>query len=145
MEEPDRPLLDSVEAIEKTGGDAAPYERGRVLQITAGDTAPAQARTLLTNFATGFPKQVVDRARLAISELVTNAVRHGSNPESDLELKLWRGPEVLAFEVIDKGKSYPAERDLGGGFGLEIVARVADSFRSVRADAWHATAEFRSH
>jgi anti-sigma regulatory factor (Ser/Thr protein kinase) len=68
--------------------------------------------------------EMVDRIQLVVSELVTNAVRHG--PGDLITLRLVTGPEgSISGEVVDKGDGVVAMRDqeLGavGGLGLPIV------------------------
>lgn len=117
---------------------------GIALNIAASPEAPAQARTAVSQFAeASTPDDVQERAKLAVSELVTNAVRHGSDESGAIELRLRRDDEALIVEVIDAGKRKPVEKDLAGGYGLKIVSQISDSFRSLRSDAWHVIAEFK--
>ena len=67
--------------------------------------------------------------RLLVSELVTNAVRHGGNGRP-VELRVRWNSEVRV-EVSDRGHGFtPAPRlgrvDEPGGFGLFLVGRLAD-------------------
>ncbi|NND01831.1 MAG: ATP-binding protein [Acidimicrobiia bacterium] len=142
MKEADASTLPLGPLVEKSGPEAAPYDSGVSVSMEANEHAPGLARMLLAQFAAEFPDDVIQRASLATSELITNAVRHGSNDGTELELRLWRSADLLVVEVIDTGKATPAEGDLQGGFGLGIVSTVSERFRSVRADAWHVTAEF---
>src|SRR3954451_1260956 len=71
----------------------------------------------------------IDALRLLVSELVTNAVRHGGQHEP-LELHASWNHEVRV-EVVDHGGGFtPAPRsgaaDEPGGFGLFLVGRLAD-------------------
>jgi anti-sigma regulatory factor (Ser/Thr protein kinase) len=71
----------------------------------------------------------VDTLRLLVSELVTNAVRHGGHDEP-VEVHVHWNSEVR-IEVIDHGTGFsPAPRagglDEPGGFGLYLVGRLAD-------------------
>ena len=70
-----------------------------------------------------------DTLRLLVSEVVTNAVRHGSNGRP-VELHASWNSEVRV-EVSDDGEGFtPAPRigalDEPGGFGLYLVGRLAD-------------------
>jgi anti-sigma regulatory factor (Ser/Thr protein kinase) len=67
--------------------------------------------------------------RLLVSELVTNAVRHGGCDEP-VEIHAAWNSEVR-IEVVDHGTGFsPASRagelDEPGGFGLFLVGRLAD-------------------
>jgi anti-sigma regulatory factor (Ser/Thr protein kinase) len=67
--------------------------------------------------------------RLLVSELVTNAVRHGGNSEP-VELHATWNSEVRV-EVCDHGEGFTPAPRLGaieepGGFGLYLVGRLAD-------------------
>jgi anti-sigma regulatory factor (Ser/Thr protein kinase) len=93
-------------------------------------TAPRLARQLVGDLAhdRGSGSEAVFNARLAVSELVSNAVLHGAEPMS---LDLWLRPERLRVEVTDAASTAEAFfRPSGcrGGFGLGIVAGVADAW-----------------
>jgi anti-sigma regulatory factor (Ser/Thr protein kinase) len=69
----------------------------------------------------------LERALLAVSELVTNAWKHG---EGSIELKVACGTESLRVEVIDQGSgAVPQIRerpgDESGGWGLRIIDELA--------------------
>ena len=70
-----------------------------------------------------------DTLRLLVSEVVTNAVRHGGNGQP-VELHASWNSEVRV-EVSDRGEGFtPAPRlgqlDEPGGFGLFLIGRLAD-------------------
>jgi serine phosphatase RsbU (regulator of sigma subunit)/anti-sigma regulatory factor (Ser/Thr protein kinase) len=69
---------------------------------------------------------LMDAAELAVSELVTNAVRYGSGP---LTLQLSRHDDGIVVEVCDDGAGTPRRRRAGledeGGRGLLLVAGLA--------------------
>ena len=69
--------------------------------------------------------------RLLVSELVTNAVRHGPprGTEVELEVRL-EGPRARV-DVIDGGRGFvppgpPPDPGRAGGWGLVVVDRLAD-------------------
>jgi serine/threonine-protein kinase RsbW len=108
-------------------------DRGRLeltLPPAPGSVAEARARVL---DALGPDLQADERhtLQLLISELVTNAVRHG-NSEQPVELRA-RWDDELRVEVIDYGEGFLPRPRAGeiedpGGFGLYLVGRLADSW-----------------
>jgi len=70
-------------------------------------------------------------AQLAVSELVTNAVRHGGRSGEPIVLTVRATREVMRVEVSDDGEGFDEapvaeapEDDTGGGWGLPIVAAL---------------------
>ena len=88
---------------------------------------PRHARgTRPIELAEDLPAELRSRLRLVVSELVTNAVRHG---EGAIELRLWRDGTTVRGEVVDEGGGFEHEvRTEGwedvGGRGLGIVERM---------------------
>ncbi|HEX6008786.1 MAG TPA: PAS domain S-box protein, partial [Actinomycetota bacterium] len=73
----------------------------------------------------------LEGARLLVSELTSNAVRHGPHDVgADLALRIGLREDVLRVEVTDEGVGFepPAPTGLldAGGWGLVLVDRVAD-------------------
>ena len=80
-----------------------------------------------------------DHVLVMVSELVTNSVLHGGASEQDeIELSLsWR-PDSLRVEVLDKGPGFGAslaDPDRQGGWGLQLVEKMADRWGVIRTDA----------
>jgi anti-anti-sigma factor len=105
-------------------------------------SAPARARRLVEDIAAGSPAGAVDVARLLVSELVTNAVRHTlPGDEDDIGVSVWRRGATLYVEVRDSGRerragSEPFPRAGSGVAFLEALAsdwgvRVDPSGRTV--------------
>jgi anti-sigma regulatory factor (Ser/Thr protein kinase) len=104
----------------------------------------------------GVPAPVVDDAALVLSELVGNAVRHGSPlPGGGVQVTWRRDGAVVHLEVCDGGGG-PAgvEAEAGpresssttaeGGRGLAIVSRIAAAWgRQVRDGVTCVSAELR--
>jgi anti-sigma regulatory factor (Ser/Thr protein kinase) len=73
-------------------------------------------------------------ARLLTSELVTNAVRHGGIPEGGvISLGVEASGSSVRIVVEQPTSAWPAEMrqpsaDRGGGIGLHLVDRLADSW-----------------
>ena len=94
----------------------------------AGSIAEARTR-LCEAIAPEFGEYEVERLRLLVSEVVTNAVRHGDGTEP-LELHATWNDEVR-IEVSDHGGGFTPTPRLGaldepGGFGLYLIGRLAD-------------------
>ncbi|MFF3210481.1 ATP-binding protein [Streptomyces sp. NPDC002886] len=74
-----------------------------------------------------------DDMRLCVSELATNAVRHGAPLGREFSVRLgWEG-EIVAIEVRDSGPGSPVVQQPGlgapSGRGLWLVAELADEFK----------------
>ncbi len=107
------------------------YERLEAT-LRVGPAAPATARAALTRWLSGHvPIEVLDDARLLASELVTNSLRHPEIPQdASLRLAVQLREGALRVEVRDPGTSgvvAPREpdREYGGGFGLQLVDKIA--------------------
>jgi anti-sigma regulatory factor (Ser/Thr protein kinase) len=100
------------------------------LTLPPGPEAVAEARTRVCEaVASELPQAQVDTLRLLVSEVVTNAVRHGAT-DAPLELHARWNSEVRV-EVSDHGDGFsphPRVRALEepGGFGLFLVGSLAD-------------------
>jgi anti-sigma regulatory factor (Ser/Thr protein kinase) len=73
---------------------------------------------------------VVDDAELVVTELATNAIRHGGGR---FTLSLSRGPDAVRLVVADPSRQLPESRtvnnELGtGGRGLHIVSTLSRSW-----------------
>ncbi|MDX6721983.1 MAG: serine/threonine-protein kinase RsbW [Solirubrobacteraceae bacterium] len=96
--------------------------------VRAEPGAIAQARERVIALAEPFidPERIGD-LRLVISEVVTNAVRHGG--EGDMLLAVTPKQEFLCVQVTDTGDGFaPRPRacapDEDGGFGLFLIERL---------------------
>ncbi|GAB7110390.1 ATP-binding protein [Streptomyces phaeofaciens JCM 4814] len=105
------------------------------------DGCIARARGLTGDFLTGVrrrdgrsvPARIVDLARLVVSELVTNALRHAPGP---VLLRLRVAGPAVEIVVWDSDPALPRPCDPDparvGRHGLEIVKAVADEFDAMR-------------
>lgn len=89
----------------------------------------AEARRFVREMAgAAVSREVLDDALLLTSELVTNAVRHGS-PEDPIELTVSVDDRTLRISVRDRGPGFdpnePGVRSEGGGWGLDLVRRLS--------------------
>jgi anti-sigma regulatory factor (Ser/Thr protein kinase) len=101
--------------------------------------AVAEARERVMALAEPF----VDHPRLAdlrlvISEVITNAVRHGG--DGDLLVAVTPKPEFLCVQVTDTGDGFaPRPRayapDEDGGFGLFLIERLTRRWGLTREDS----------
>jgi anti-sigma regulatory factor (Ser/Thr protein kinase) len=109
-------------------------------KLTGGTRAPAQARDILKPpLSQAVEQGMRDHVLVMVSELVTNSVLHGGASERDLiELSLsWR-PDSLRVEVLDNGPGFGAslaDPDRQGGWGLQLVEKMADRWGVIRTDA----------
>ena len=78
---------------------------------------------------------VADRVQLAIIEVITNVVRHGTNPgeEYPIQLQAFEENQNLVFEISHKGKSFtpgktvPVLEPREGGMGQFLIEQCVDS------------------
>ncbi len=90
----------------------------------------ALARDFTRAVLAGLP--ALEDALLVVTELVTNAVRHGGGKPV---LRLWTGAARLRIEVSDASPRLPRRRRSGadGGWGLPLVERLAAEWGARRA------------
>jgi anti-sigma regulatory factor (Ser/Thr protein kinase) len=95
------------------------------LRLNGHPAELATARTWLRTHLAAASADPAD-ALLVLTELLTNAIRHGrSAPTVTLRLS----PDRLHLEVSDESPSAPMVRDepdATGGYGLQIVDRIAE-------------------
>jgi anti-sigma regulatory factor (Ser/Thr protein kinase) len=111
-------------------------ERAFELQVTMDDPAGVgTARRAATGIVVQWDVRpsVADDACLVVSELVTNAVRHG---RSDVVLRLKHYDGFLRVEVVDEDTRLPVlvapDPQSLSGRGLGIVASLATSWGAER-------------
>ena len=91
--------------------------------------APAIARRMVDDLDGVVDPRTAAQARLLLSEVVTNAVRHGDGEAISVLLDAAPGEE-LRCEVMDEGHGFvPTARDkpsmAEGGWGLHLVERLS--------------------
>jgi anti-sigma regulatory factor (Ser/Thr protein kinase) len=91
--------------------------------------APALARRMVDDLEGLVAPQSAEQARLLLSEVVTNAVRHGAGERIRIRIDGVQGGE-LRCEVMDEGEGFvPKARDrpkeVEGGWGLHLVETLS--------------------
>jgi anti-sigma regulatory factor (Ser/Thr protein kinase) len=135
-------LLAQLEVVRNPGA-AQGYERLEAM-LQAGPAAPATARAALTRWLSGHvPIEVLEDARLLASELITNSIRHReTQDDTSLRLAVQLREGALRIEVRDPGTTgaiAPREADRvgGGGYGLQLVDKLATRWGINRTGGTH--------
>jgi anti-sigma regulatory factor (Ser/Thr protein kinase) len=101
--------------------------------------APAGARSAVTGFLDDrVPASVLDSARLVVSELVTNSVRHSGVCDGVVVVGIELTATMVRLEVADPGRvgvirRRRPDRVGGGGFGLHLVQSLSERWGLERA------------
>jgi anti-sigma regulatory factor (Ser/Thr protein kinase) len=118
-------------ALVRSEPDPAPTFDGVVANDRA---APAAARRAFELFCTGLDRDVATTGALLLSEVVTNAVRHGpATGTSTIALHFATAGGVLQVEVSDDGPGFdhsPSQPafDSESGWGLHIVEALSGAW-----------------
>ena len=104
-------------------------------EIAGGRFAPSRVRVLVGELLTGRLDELAFlEVAVLVSELVTNAVRHGGADEAQtIIVHVAIAPDVLRVEVCDQGPGFtppddPLPRPEGGGNGLVLLSRMSSSW-----------------
>jgi anti-sigma regulatory factor (Ser/Thr protein kinase) len=108
-------------------GSSAHAPSSIALTLAGDESSPRRARVALRQLGAGRGWRSAD-GELVLSELVTNAVRHG---EGDIHVILTETGGRLSGEVVDHGPSFARPRVRlrpvsAGGWGLVIVAALTE-------------------
>ena len=91
------------------------------------------ARRQVAAACKGMPRDLVEIAVLLVSEMVTNAIRHG---RGGIRLAVRHLPQRLCVEVSDAGAGRPTTQDprpeQANGRGLLLVERLAQDWGVTR-------------
>jgi len=107
------------------------------IALTSGLRAPAHARAWVSEHVATLSGDLVDNALLVVSELVTNAVRHGG---TGIVVSLRHLSHGVRIAVADAGEALPTppdaqpRPDAPHGRGLLIVAATAADWGVVPND-----------
>lgn len=106
------------------------------LVLAASLVAPARARDHLAQVFAGWGRNGLEAAQLLVTELVTNAVRHGAGP---VRVQTRILDDRLHVGVADDGEGQPSLQQAPtlamGGRGLYIVNALADRWGVERSIA----------
>lgn len=111
------------------------------LRLASNLDAPAAVRSAIADLAAQLNEDVVERATLLASEVVTNSVRHAKGEEIRVEIRPVDGS--VAVVVADDGPGFtPVARKgtiagVDGGFGLPLLDTLSESWGSGHdAESW---------
>jgi anti-sigma regulatory factor (Ser/Thr protein kinase) len=99
--------------------------------LRGGMEAPGLARRAIAANAPTLPASVHDDVSLLVTELVTNALRHGgAAADRPVQVEFRRQADRIRVEVVDPGTDFappapPTGGDESGGWGLFLVDRIA--------------------
>jgi anti-sigma regulatory factor (Ser/Thr protein kinase) len=107
------------------------------LHLTFDADAAGVARAFVQEHSDSLPQDLIDDAKLLVTELVSNAVRHG---RPDITLRVSLHPPLIGVSVEDEGVTvpstdiHPPDLEAPGGRGLMIVDRMSDSWGVIPTD-----------
>ena len=110
------------------------------VDLTRDPDSAAEARRALGDVSDHLTPRRLQDARLLVSELVTNAIRHAGLDDGDvIKLIVVTGDRALRIEVCDPGSGFePTEPALDparpSGWGLYLVRELSDRW-GVERDA----------
>jgi anti-sigma regulatory factor (Ser/Thr protein kinase) len=106
--------------------------------LPSGLQAARAARGHVSRVADGWPLATLEMAHLLTTELVTNAVLHG---DGDVRLTIKGADRAIRVEVTDRNPDMDpmpggsnSRPSLEGGYGLKIVAGIADDWGTAATD-----------
>lgn len=102
------------------------------LVLPAAPTAPAEARAIVEAIGSDLPEAVLVDAKLLLTEVVGNAIRHAGRGISAVIIRIVRN-HVLRVEVVDAGPMFkpdprPPGSGAGSGRGLFLVDTIASAW-----------------
>ena len=105
--------------------------QGFQLRVSGGPQAASRARTELGRLSEELEPPVLESARLLVTELVTNAVRHAGVGTIEVEVQVHA--ERMRVDVSNRGVPFEAHArlprpDQESGWGLFLVDRLSDEW-----------------
>jgi diguanylate cyclase (GGDEF)-like protein/PAS domain S-box-containing protein len=116
-------------AYKRWQGPTRPVSNGATvvrLVLESNEDAPGHARDGVVESGQRVDEDVLERALLLTSELVTNAVLHAGGNE--VRVDIWRANGSIAVVVADDGPGFTPDKD--GGFGLPLIDTLSDAWGS---------------
>jgi anti-sigma regulatory factor (Ser/Thr protein kinase) len=111
------------------------------------DTAPAEGRRVLDGLSGLVPPVTLDDARLLLTELMTNAIRHAGDREDEaISMLIQATSSELFIEVTDRGRGFEPRGPgaaAGRGWGLFLLDRISDAWGVSERDGGGASVWFR--
>jgi transcriptional regulator with XRE-family HTH domain len=110
--------------------------------LPADELAPRHAREAMSAVGAGLRNENLETARLLMSELVTNSVRHGPTSEgATVGVFIGVGRDRLRVEVSDGAteRARPKSPSQDGGYGLSLVAALATRWGAGREGEMNVT------
>lgn len=97
------------------------------LTLTSAPAAARQMRNAAAELAeeAGIPASLVDDIKLAVSEAVTNSVRHGSMEGAEITMLVVLESGRLTISISDQGPDVDSADNPGLGLGFPIMSAVA--------------------
>ncbi len=112
------------------------------IRLPAAARGVRQARAVVDALGLDLPAELRDDLRLLLSEVVTNAVRHGcdlsgSRQDDAIRVRVGVAQDTLRVEVHDNGPGFEPEprgpqAELGSGWGVHLVQTLADDWGTER-------------
>ena len=102
------------------------------MQLRPGPEAAGEGRHALDRLEGGLDTAQLSELRLLVTELVTNSVRHGTQPDDWIRLEIEIYGNAVRVVVSDRGPGFEPDPDpkphldRPGGWGLCLVDRLAD-------------------
>jgi anti-sigma regulatory factor (Ser/Thr protein kinase) len=111
------------------------------LTLRSNEDAPGHARAALARLDAQTDEDVLERAVLLMSELVTNSVKHADTAE--IRVDIWPTAGSITVVVTDDGPGFVpvvqpvAISDQDGGFGLPLLDTLSEGWGSgSEGEAW---------
>jgi anti-sigma regulatory factor (Ser/Thr protein kinase) len=127
-----------------TSGGVTGHETIR--ELASAPSSVGQARAIVLDVGEGLPDGVLQDAELLVSELVSNAVRHGG---AGIRLEARSDDGGITVRVYDDGRALPAMRssapglEMASGRGLWMVEQLAGAWGVEIGEAGGKTVWFR--